>query len=179
MSNETNLPRTERVYRPLGLTLAIIATAIWYGGMPLFSLYFLQRVGAAAEETFIAGGVGISIWDYMNALLGGIILIICILAWGGRPSWIRFVLIVSIVLPTLVNLYRIYEVLTATANPLTSGSADEVWDNILRCQVPGMILIPLYVTWYLNRAPARAFYQRIPRSKLAPEWEKEPSSSKT
>ncbi|HEX3053893.1 MAG TPA: hypothetical protein VHP83_24775 [Aggregatilineaceae bacterium] len=176
MSDETKLPRSERVYRPLGLTLAIIAAAIWYGGMPLFNLYFLQRVGAAAEDAFITGGVEIGIWDYINALLGGIILIICILAWGGRPSWIRFVFIASIVLPTLVNLFRIYQVLTATVDPLTSGSADEVWNNILRCQVPGMILIPLYVTWYLNRAPARAFYRRIPRSALAPEWE---TSSKT
>jgi hypothetical protein len=39
--------------------------------------------------------------------------------------------------------------------------------TLLRCQFPAMILAPPYVIWYINRAPARAFYRRVPLASLA------------
>ena len=36
--------------------------------------------------------------------------------------------------------------------------AQDALRGFLRCQLPMMIVVPLYVLWYVNRAPARAFF---------------------
>jgi hypothetical protein len=38
-------------------------------------------------------------------------------------------------------------------------SADDLGRNLRWTEIAFTILIPLYVAWYLNRAPARAFYR--------------------
>jgi hypothetical protein len=150
------------VYRPLGLILAVAATALVYGVTPLLNLYFMWRVGNTAEGEFKLGGIGITAWDWLSASLGAVILIVCILAWWGRPAWIRFVLMGLLLLLAAVNLYRIGEVLTTSVDPLEGGQAEEIQQNLFTCWLPGLLLVPLYVVWYLNRAPARAFYRRVP-----------------
>jgi hypothetical protein len=152
------------VYRPLGVTLAVFVTALVYGVTPLLNLYFLWRVGNKAEGELDLGGIGITSWDWFSAVFGMVIVLVCILAWWGRPSWIRFVLMGLLLLLAVVNLYRIIEVLTAEIDPLTGGQAEEIQQNLFTCWLPGLLLVPLYVMWYLNRAPARAFYRRVPRA---------------
>jgi hypothetical protein len=146
----------------LGLSIAVIATALVYGVMPLMNLYFLWRVSNTAEGELDLGGIGITAWDWLSASLGVVILIVCILAWWGRPSWIRFVLMGLLLLLAVINLYRIADVLTTTVDPLEGGQAEEIQQNLFTCWLPALLLVPLYVMWYLNRAPARAFYRRVP-----------------
>jgi len=152
----------EGVHRPLGLILAVVATALIYGVTPLVNFYFLWRVDNTAEGELDLGGIGITVWDGLSAALGAVILIICILAWWGRPSWIRFVLMGLLLLLAAINLFRISEVLTASVDPLEGGQAEEIQRNLFTCWLPGLLLVPLYVVWYLNRAPARAFYRGVP-----------------
>jgi hypothetical protein len=160
------VPKTERVRRPLGLTIAIVATAIWYGLLPLLMLYFMRRVGATAEEAFVPGGIDISTWDWLEGLFGGIMLLFCLLAWLGRPAWSRFLLMAGMLLLTVVFLYRIYQAATTSVDPIFGGQVQSAMRNLLLCQLPAMIIVPLYVIWYLNRAPARAFYRRVPLAQL-------------
>lgn len=152
-----------RVRRPLGLTLAIIGVAILYGILPLAEVYFLHRVTATADdELYLLGGVDVSQWVWIQGAVGAVILIICILAWWGRPPWIRFVMVGALVLLTIINLYRVFEAVTGTTDPIFGGQTQSIMRGFLRCQLPAIILVPLYAAWYLNRAPARAFYRRVP-----------------
>jgi hypothetical protein len=162
-------PPSDRVYRPLGLILAILAVALLYGVMPLLEVYFLRRINAVSEETFILGGVDIGTWTLLEGAYGGVVLVMCILAWWGRPSWIRFVFMAAVLFPAAVMLYRVIQTWIAPADPISGGQAQEISQGLLRCQLPGLILVPLYVVWYINRAPARAFYRRVPLAALAPD----------
>ncbi|NDJ76407.1 MAG: hypothetical protein GYB65_09120 [Chloroflexi bacterium] len=165
---KTRVPLADRVYRPLGVTLALVATGVLYGILPLLEVYLLQELEATAGEAYIQGGVSISTWKVLQALYGGVVLMICIWAWWGRPPWVRFVLIGAILLPTLFNLWRVIDAWTSEIDPVFGGQAQEASRTfLLNCYLPGIILVPLYVVWYLNRAPARAFYWRVPLSELA------------
>lgn len=166
MSQSEPAPHNVRVRRPLGLTIAILASAILYGLMPLVEVYFLRRLDATAEEALIPGGVTITTWNWLTAAFGGVILMLCILAWWGRPPWIRFLLMAALLLITLIYLYRIVEAWGTESDPIGGGQVQNAWRNMLNCQLPAMLLVPLYVVWYLNRAPARAFYRRVPLDKL-------------
>lgn len=159
--------RADRVHRPLGLSLAVLAVALIYGVMPLLEVYFLRRIDAASEETFLLGGVDIDAWTLLEAAYGGLVLVMCALAWWGRPSWIRYVFMVVVVFPAAVMLYRVIQTWITPADPISGGQAQEISRGLLRCQLPGLILVPLYVVWYINRAPARAFYRRTPLSARA------------
>jgi hypothetical protein len=155
-----------RIYRPFGLSLAIFTTAVIYGVLPLAEVYVLWRMNAAATDAYIIGGVEISTWTILQGLLGGIMLITCSLAWWGRPPQIRFVLVGLLLLLTAANLYRIVETWITPADPIFGGQTQAAIRDFLRCQLPIMILVPLYVVWYINRAPARAFYRRVPLASL-------------
>ena len=83
---------------------------------------------------------------------------------GSWKQWIPVSLVAVIVLVTLVNLYRGIEAASAPADPVYAGQAQSILRGWLLRQLPALILVPLYTAWYLNRAPARAFYRRSPTS---------------
>jgi hypothetical protein len=151
-----------KVRRPPGLTIAILATAALYGIVPLMEVYFLHRVKIATNDAFLLGGVDISMWTWLEGVFGGVVLVTCTLAWWGHPRQIRFVLIVLLLVLSGLNLYRIAEAWTSSIDPLYGGQAQSALRGFLRCQLPLMIVVPLYVLWYVNRAPARAFFRHEP-----------------
>ncbi len=155
--------RPARAPRPLGLMLALAATAALYGVAPLLEVYFLTRLDATADEAYLLGGVTITTWTWLQGAFGALVLGACLLAWWGRPPQIRFVLSGLLLALTLVMLYRVVEAVRAPVDPIFGGQAQSALRDYLRCQLPGLILVPLYVLWYLNRAPARAFYRRNQR----------------
>jgi hypothetical protein len=164
--------RAERIHRPLGITLAIVATALLYGVLPILETYFMHRLDMTTSEAFIQGEVDIGTWKWVQAIYGGVMLVICGLAWWGRPPWIRFVLMGAILLATGITLLRVVEAWTTDVNQIFGGQAQDVQrDYLLRCWLPGSLLVPLYVIWYLNRAPARAFYRRVPLVSLSDRHE--------
>jgi hypothetical protein len=155
-----DVDRPARAPRPLGLTLALAATAALYGFAPLLEVYFLTRLDATADEAYLLGGVTITTWTWLQGAFGALVLAACMLAWWGRPPQIRFVLSGLLLVLTIVMLYRVVEAARAPVDPIFGGQAQSVLRDYLRCQLPGLVLVPLYVLWYLNRAPARAFYRR-------------------
>ncbi|MBN2305324.1 MAG: hypothetical protein JXQ72_12640 [Anaerolineae bacterium] len=166
MSKKQRLPRYERVYRPPGLSIAIISTGIIYGLLPLLNMYFKWRIQAAGEDTLFGGGIDITTWDWAGAVFGFVMLLLCVPAWGGRPARIRWVFVGALVVVVLVHAIRIIELWMEDVHPIFGGQAEETLRNYLLCQVPVLIAVPLYVIWYLNRAPARAFYRRVPLASL-------------
>ena len=154
--------RPVRAPRPLGLTLALVAMAALYGVVPLLEVYFLKRLDATADEAYLLGGVTITVWTWLQGAFGALVLVVCALAWWGRPPQIRFVLMALLLVLTAITLYRVVEAARTPADPIFGGQAQSALRGYLRCQLPGLIVEPLYVLWYLNRAPARAFYRRRP-----------------
>jgi hypothetical protein len=169
MKNKSKQP-TEAVsadsserYRPLGLTAAILSTAIGYGLLPLTSLLLV------AWSALSRRGIGVELANtprtYVDVSLGVIVLMACVMAWIGRPRGVRMALLVLVWLSTLLQIYY------AVGSPLAPATAsDELIggnfdvSRVLICQMPFLLAIATYVTWYLNRAPARQFYAQRQRN---------------
>ncbi len=161
--------------RPLGLTLAITLSAMLYALLPALLLGYkllvqdrINRIDApvifegqvyeslASGGSFQVSGAEIAVQSVSIALF----LLVAILAWrGGRP-WIR---------PLFTGTVLAYGGLTAFVTlrnllaPLSIEQGLSSLDALTRQGLCGVlvttVLIPLYVLWYVNRAPARAFYR--------------------
>jgi hypothetical protein len=94
---------------------------------------------------------------FVNGLL---FLVIALLAWRGRPPMIRFAFIAGVIYLTVVTI-----LLTAVSQMnqpsveqgLDSGA--QFVDSLLTGRLVMSLLVALYVIWYVNRGPARAFYR--------------------
>jgi len=146
--------------RPPGVTLALLAVAVLYGVRPLLEAALFHRLEATADEALIPGGIEVSVWTGIEGIAGAVIILLCVLAWLGRPARIRWALIVAMLALTAINLFRIIQAWAAPDDPVFGGQIQSALRNVLLCQLPLMVLVPLYVVWYLNRAPARAFFAR-------------------
>jgi hypothetical protein len=150
-------------YRPLGLSLAILATLIGFGLMPLAPLLLLAWTAITRRQ------IGLDILGnnpitFVTMGLGGVIIIACFFAWRGRPYGVRRVLLLCVWLMTALQAYQILfprgsEGLFGVGGNISGGAFT------LLCLVPVLTLVPLYVTWYLNRYPARQFYNFYRRQK--------------
>ncbi|MCC7448047.1 MAG: hypothetical protein IT324_11565 [Anaerolineae bacterium] len=148
-------------YRPLGVSIAILATAALYCLLPIFPvlllvIVILRRPSDISDLAgqFIGGPLG-----WVSALIGIITLVVCVFAWIGRPARSRWTLIGLVWLATALRLIQTAQALSVHSGIGTvGGSGDAVTRSIALCQLPMLIIVPLYITWYMNRAPARAFY---------------------
>jgi len=165
-----------RVYRPLGLSLAIMAAIVLFAIWPIVKFYFGWRLNEGCfEETGACWGTSFAFDNFsiFIGLLGLLVLISAVLAWRGRPKQMQYIF-QAIVLLTSLSL--IFEALARTqgwiGGSVYPSSADSL-NRILTNQIPFQLLVTLYILWYCNRAPARAFYRQIPLSRPTSE-EKEP-----
>ncbi len=150
---------THRRYRPLGLSIAILATAGLYGIWPLIPVLMLVWINARGHSF---GGEFQSPLAWSNAVLGFITLVASVIAWIGRPPWSRWVLIALVILATVLRLVQIGtdSLAKPTAGAPSGGNLSSVTQPLSVCQGLLLIFIPLYIIWYMNRAPARAFYRQ-------------------
>jgi hypothetical protein len=147
-------------YRPLGLLIAILATGVIYGLGPL-----VQPLMAFIVNLRGGGQTGVTLLhtvDWLNAAIGLIVIAVCIMAWRGQPAWSRWVLISIVWIATLAQAINLLfpAVDESTGNAVVGSNLSGVTQPFMLCQLVLYILIPLYITWYLNRAPVRAFYHR-------------------
>ncbi|MBP6297733.1 MAG: hypothetical protein KA401_00180 [Anaerolineae bacterium] len=162
--------------RPLGLTLAIVLSMFLYGFLPLIQLglqLFIQdrisRIDSPVEfegQTLqsLGSGGSYNLVSGPEILVNGgaalLFVVICIFAWrGGRP-WIRLTFTLAVFTFALATAIITLRSLLTPAG-LVSGisSADTVVNQYLCGRLTATILVPLYVIWYVNRAPARAFFR--------------------
>lgn len=162
----------QRPSRPFGVTLAIIASVILFTLFPLAEVALLVSVrlhfsnmtlGGDGPEPIAMGADFLGIPDskiVLQAVIAIVFLIIAVFAWRGRPSFMRFVLMLSCIGLTL---YGILSVILGqlTEKSLEAGmsSLDSILNSLSLGQFFISALVTLYVVWYLNRGPARAFYR--------------------
>jgi hypothetical protein len=150
--------KPERRYRPLGMIIAILAVALVYGIFPLVPFFLTALI---TLEGHYMSGADLP-FSSLDVTVGLLILLICVLAWIGRPRGIRWVLILSVWLATAYQLKGVFQATRpgSITQGISGGSIAELSQSVLPCLVILLIAIPLYITWYMNRAPARAFYHR-------------------
>ncbi len=164
--------------RPLGVTLAIVASILVYSILPLLwvgtAALIEQRLNRVSEisiplgedeVTPIASGGNVDLGAgstelILQTMLSVSFLIIAGLAWRGRSQTMRYVFLIAVVaLSLLMIAMRLTSLLKSDSMGITGGSLDALFNILSNSHVLLMILVPLYVVWYLNRGPARAFYR--------------------
>jgi hypothetical protein len=162
------LPMQQRPGRPLGLSLAIITSAMLFSILPIGQIIFFLALRQRFQNIeFLEGGGAIGgnmqfsdtalIWQ----VIGGVIfLIIAIFAWRGKPPSIRYLLLAAVLILTAVTI--VVTIISLSSVPdvqLGIDSAASIQDSLLRARLVVTALVSLYVVWYVNRGPARAFYR--------------------
>lgn len=150
---------TPKRYRPLGVSLAILFAFLFYGLRPL--LLIVPVIWSALTQRlsgvdFIGGT-----WGTVSVLLGAFIVVASVMAWLGRPRGVRLIFILLVWLATAAQIATQVPALNPppdSAEIASMGTSFQLPASYYVCLFMLNIAIPLYVTWYLNRAPARAFY---------------------
>lgn len=158
---------TRKPGRPLGVAIAIFTSVCVFSLLPLAQVAFLIVLSRHSyfDSAGYAGGTDVLGLNHATLIfqagLGVVYLVIAVFAWRGRPAYIRQITMVYIVLLMAVTI--VTNVLpTLTVEPCSSlpcDSSGEVRQQLACAQLPIIVLVPLYVLWYLNRGPARAFYR--------------------
>jgi len=158
--------------RPFGVTLAIIASACLFSILPLLQIgiilmvrqHFLNMDFQDSGLDLIAMGgdfLGVSESSLLLQLFLGLgFLVIAILAWRGRPSSVRFALIGAVFVLTALKLVSVVAPFFTTPDfQAGTSSLDGIMRSLGTGQLILEVLVLLYVVWYMNRGPARAFYR--------------------
>ncbi len=164
--------------RTLGLSLAIIASALLFSILPLMQVAWvlliqarfqsvigiLPQTSSSPETDALATGGdlgGISMGGIvLQAVIALIFLVIAVMAWRGRPPQIRWIMLVAVLGLTAIGLWQSISTATAPVDIQQGVDSGAAITRQLACGTIAMqTLIPLYVIWYMNRAPARAFYR--------------------
>ncbi len=162
--------------RTLGLSLAIIASVMLFTVLPFMQIatllllnYHLRNVdlnmpgNSGAVAPIASGGNFMGVDNnavLIQGVLGLIFLVIAFYAWRGRPSWIRFATLAAVVVLTIVTV--VYSVIPLSHDPnLNEGidSGQSLAQTLLSGRLMLSVLVALYVVWYMNRGPARAYYR--------------------
>jgi hypothetical protein len=168
--------KASRPGRPLGVSLAIFASVLLFSVIPLLQVGMILLVerqiqranpvipfseegdldpiatggdfrGGVADERLI-----------LQIALGIAFLIVAVFAWRGRPAQIRFIFVGAVLLLTGITMILTFLPAT-TGGGLSGGSLDDLINSVLCRPMAISLLVALYVVWYLNRGPARAFYR--------------------
>ncbi len=148
-----------RILPTLGLRLGLMATFMIIGIAPLIKVYIAFRLNAGDEDTIWR--VPFDTWTILVGFGSGSLLLVSFMAWRGWPPGIhkifQGVLIATMVFIIVETTVRYYD--EGCVNCMTSIQEDVITDAF-RCLLPIQLLTSVYILWYINRAPARAFYKR-------------------
>lgn len=162
--------------RTLGLSLAIIASVILFSILPLMQVGTVLLLRARFEAASLTvdeqnqniaplavGGSYTGVDEsalVIQTLLGIVFLVIAFFAWRGKPQWIRFAMLASVVVLTLVTIgFSLIPLVTQPDMSQGFDSGTGIRDVLLSGRLLLSILVALYVVWYVNRGPARAYYR--------------------
>lgn len=155
--------------RPLGLSLAIALSVILYTVMPIVSVIFYVSLqlhfngidflenGGAIGTSFTGPGAALLLLHLVYAV---IFMVVAIFAWRGKPARIRWIFVGAVIVITVISiLIDLGSMHSATSAAQGIDSAQDLSSTVLTSRIVGSTLVALYVVWYVNRAPARAFYR--------------------
>jgi hypothetical protein len=163
--------RLSRPRRPLGVSLAIAFAVLLFTVIPLLQLgevlLIRQHIYGSLTDSGIqpigVGGEILGVSENTLALRGCVAVaffVVSILAWRGRPTVTRILFVIGVL--GLTGLH-FAEILTRSLQQPDFEGGFTSLDSLLRALAAGQffanLLVLLYVIWYMNRGPARAFYR--------------------
>jgi hypothetical protein len=172
-------PHTDRASgRPLGLSIAFVAGMLLYSFLPLLQIALivitgirisgLQFVAPTVDGNDLVDAIAVG-GDFLGASPASLILqaaaavsflVISVFAWNRRGSRIRAVYVVAVLAMTAFTLASTalrFAVPPTFTTGLDSGAM--LQRQTAGCGLMIQLIVPLYVLWYVNRAPARAFFR--------------------
>lgn len=172
MMSQANLDiQIRRPHRPFGVSLAIVLTVLLFTVIPLLQIGQLLLIRQHIYESLMEDGVqpigvggeiqGVSeITLIVRGLFAAIVFVIAVFAWRGRPSVSRLLLVLVVFVITGL---RFIEIVTQSLARTDFQTGFTSFDSLIRVLAAGQFFASLavlvYVTWYMNRGPARAFYR--------------------
>lgn len=162
--------------RTLGISLAIIVSFMIYSLIPIIMMSYVlviktrfsdvQIIQGTNMAAVLGGSMGITSVTTLELLLWGIpaliYLFIAILCWIGKPKVMRFIMIGAVLFLFVwysgLSLFRLR--LENQFLEVTNGiAAPSILAPLFRLGFIGAFLVTLYILWYMNRGPARAFFR--------------------
>ena len=162
--------------RTVGLSLAILASAMLFAILPLTQVALVLGIRYKVQQASLplpgevdpaipmaSGGDFTGVSDLnlaIQTVLAVIFLVIAVCAWIGRPRWIRLAMWVAVVILTLVT--AALTIVPMLSSPDFSQGFDSgagIAQTLLSGRLLVSLLLALYVVWYMNRGPARAYYR--------------------
>lgn len=141
-------------FRPLGLSLAILLSFLFFGFWPLVPALFVLLLRLQGRDFT---PVYSSFW--LPSAAGAGVIILCIFAWLGRPTRVRWIFLGAVLLSAIAGVYSVLRPDQMTfVLEFSGGSLDSVFRSVQLCVLPMQLLALLYTLWYTNRAPAREFF---------------------
>jgi hypothetical protein len=158
--------------RPFGVSLAIIASACLFSILPLLQVGLVLMVRQhflnmdfqeSGMEVIAMGGDLLGVPEsslILQTFLSFLFMFIAVFAWRGKPESMRFILVGAVFSLTVIKLISVVAPLFAQQTiQLGANSLDGIMQSLARGQFVLELLVFLYVVWYMNRGPARAFYR--------------------
>ena len=154
--------------RPLGLSLAILISVTLFSLLPIAQAIFvlsLRQQFQAMEFLPGGGAIGgdlvVSDVNLIVPIINGLIfLVVAVLAWRGKPQAVRHVFIGGVIYLTVVTiLLTVASFIEPPSLEQGFDSGAQFIDSLFVGRVVMSVLVALYVIWYVNRGPARAFYR--------------------
>ncbi len=139
--------------RPRGLTIALLACAVLYGLYPLAQASLFMVAAVRTSNPISARMV-------LGVVLGVGFLLLMIPAWLGRPPQMRLILTLVVLGLMVLNLAFVISDLSHHERDIIADAGSQISRAINICSLVFQILVPLYVIWYLNRYPSRAYFSR-------------------
>ncbi|NWF67794.1 MAG: hypothetical protein HXY40_01790 [Chloroflexi bacterium] len=167
------MSQSKKPGRPFGLSLAIALSVIYFSLLPLLfngliwsvrqhfvALPVAENAAEIGLDTpLFQGAEGLPQVNLWQIVLSVVFLVVAVLAWRGRPPAMRFVLLFAIIGITVFNLALTFGGQAADAATVGIDSAAQIEESLSLVQLMSNALVVLYVLWYINRAPSRAFYR--------------------
>ncbi len=163
--------------RPFGLTLAILVSIVLYTVLPLLVVGGILVVeehfrniqettlvlpGMVVQEPVVGGNFRGGITDaqlILQSIIAVAFLVIALLSWRGKPPVMRHVFTGTVVLLSGSIIALTLFPPSSDTQGVSGGSLTAALEAVSCVQVGAYIVLPLYVIWYLNRAPSRAFFR--------------------
>ncbi|MBI5670894.1 MAG: hypothetical protein HZC41_23115 [Chloroflexi bacterium] len=163
----------KRPGRPFGVAIAIAAGVFLFALLPLLQVGMALTVrqhflnAASSDDTFapLASGAdfigGVSTGQLaLQSVLALAFLVVAVVTWRGRPPQMRFIYVGAVVLLTAIKFAAVLAQSAARPDVQAGvSSGDDLARTLTLGQFVIEFLVMLYVVWYLNRAPARAFFR--------------------
>jgi hypothetical protein len=165
--------KSEKPPRTFGLSIAILASVMLLTILPLLQIGLLLAIQYRFASTNLPvedGGTPLATGSSFEGIADSSVLIqvvlglaylpLAVMAWIGRPRSIRLIIMFGVIALTVIT--ALLAVATLANPPSVQGGIDSSGDlqrTLLISRTVFSALITLYVVWYMNRGPARAFYR--------------------